>query len=379
MRYKKTVHAMSTLPILSLLASLMLVGCNRSEPEVAVIRPVRAMQVLAPNELLLRSFPGLASASTEVNLSFRVGGPLISRAVNVGDDVRAGDVVAQIDPTDFSVRLQAVEAQLERSLASKEYAQTEYNRIKRIMDEDPGATSEVALDTALRQLNVSSADVDTLQASVKAAQDQLKYTQLVAPFDGRVVATYVENFEDVLLKQPIMRILDRRKVEFSISVPESLIGYAPFVENVTIAFDAYPDREFIGRVKEIGEEATQATRTYPVKLILDQPDDIEILAGMAGVAKITSRPPDLKSGISIPATSVFSDTATGESLVWVCDPSTGRVSKRVITATQFSSSGLSVEEGLSQGEWIMVAGVHTAREDQQYRIVNVETGEEINQ
>jgi len=325
-----------------------------------------------------RSFPGLASASTEVNLSFRVGGPLISRPVDVGDEVEAGDVVARIDPNDFEVRLEGVRGQLERAKAAQAYAQTEYDRIARIMKEDPGATSEVALDTVQRQLNVAKADARSLEAGVAAAEDQLKYTQLKAPFSGRVASIYVENFEDVLPKQPIVRIIDRTRIDFKISIPEGLIGYAPYVEEVILRFDAFEGRGFKATIKEIGEEATQATRTYPVTLVMDQPKDVEILAGMAGNAQITSKPPDLESsGITIPADTVFSDGASPDTYVWVCDVAGQKLEKRKVEATHFSGTGLGVQSGLSAGEWILIAGVHTAKEGQQVHILDAASGEEV--
>ncbi|MHC5115024.1 MAG: efflux RND transporter periplasmic adaptor subunit [Planctomycetota bacterium] len=359
-----------------LLVLLTLSGCGK-EPPPEPVRPVRAMRVSGPNELLERSFPGLASASTEVNLSFRVGGPLTSRPVKVGDQVEKGDLIARIDPRDYEVRLEGVRGQLERANAAQAYAQTEYDRIARIMREDPGATSETALETKLRQLNVANADVRSLEAGVLAAEDQLRYTELTAPFSGRVVATYVEAFEEVLPKQAIVRIIDRARVDFKISVPEGLIGYAPYVRDIKVRFDAFEGRAFDAAIKEVGEEATQATRTYPVTLVLDQPDDVEILAGMAGDARITSRPPDLETGIAIPAGAVFSDGTSPDTYVWVCDESTRTLERRKVDARQFSDSGLRVKSGLNAGEWIVVAGVHSARNGQKVRLVDVATGEEV--
>jgi RND family efflux transporter MFP subunit len=360
----------------ALLLAVTVGGC-RDAPAPDPVRLVRAVRVAGPDDTMLRSFPGLASATNEVNLSFRVGGPLIARPVEVGDEVEAGDLVARIDPRDFEVRLDGVRGQLERAVAARDFAQTEHDRIVRIMNEDPGATSEVALDTTLRELNVQKANVRSLEASVTAAEDQLRYTRLEAPFAGRIVATYVENFEEVLPKQAIVRIIDRARIDFDISVPESLIGYAPYVESMVIRFDAIPDREFPAQIRKIGEEATQATRTYPVTLVMDQPDDVAILAGMAGEASIRSRPPDLQAGISIPAAAAFSDGTSSDTYVWVCDPRTGTLSRRAIDARQFSSTGLRVASGLEPGEWVLVAGVHTAREGQKVRIVDVATGEEV--
>lgn len=371
-------RSQSTLLLAGMLVILALGACKEKAVPPDPVRIVRAMQVAGPDEFMRRSFPGLASASTEVNLSFRVGGPLISRPVNVGDMVEAGDIVASIDPRDFEVRLESVRGQLERAEAALDYAQTEYDRILRIREQDPGATSELALDTALRERNVQKANVRSLEAGVMTAEDQLGYTQLKAPFAGRVVATYVENFEDVLPKRPIVRILDRARIEFGISIPEGMIGYAPYVKEIMIRFDAIAGREFPATVKEIGEEATQATRTYPVTLVMDHPDDVEILAGMAGDARITSRPPQFEeAGIAIPATAVFSDGSSSDTFVWVCDMSSRTLKRRKVEARHFSDTGLSVQSGLSAGEWVVVAGVHTAKEGQEVRIEDVATGEEV--
>jgi len=373
-------RSQSTLLLAGMLVILALGACKEKAVPPDPVRIVRAMLVAGPDEFMRRSFPGLASASTEVNLSFRVGGPLISRPVSVGDMVEVGDIVASIDPRDFEVRLESVRGQLERAEAALDYAQTEYDRILRIREQDPGATSELALDTALRERNVQKANVRSLEAGVMTAEDQLGYTQLKAPFAGRVVATYVENFEDVLPKRPIVRIIDRARVEFDISIPEGMIGYAPYVKEIMIRFDAIAGREFPATVKEIGEEATQATRTYPVTLVMDHPDDVQILAGMAGDARITSRPPQFEeAGIAIPATAVFSDGSSSDTFVWVCDMSSRTLKRRKVEARHFSDTGLSVQSGLSAGEWVVVAGVHSVREGQEVRIEDVATGQEIGQ
>lgn len=358
------------------LASVHMHGCEAQEAPDP-IRPVRAIQSAGSSGLLERTFPGVASASTEVNLSFRVGGPLIDRPADVGDELNAGDLVARIDPRDYEVRLAAARGQLERAIAARDFAQTEFDRIQRIMAQDPGATSEVALDAAKRELDVRTADIASLEAAVTAAEDQLRYTRLLAPFDGRVVATYAENFEDVLPKQAIVRVVDKARMEFDISVPESLIGYAPYVETVSIRFDAIPGREFEATVKEIGEEATRSTRTYPVTLVMDQPEDAQLLPGMAGDARIVSSPPDLEAGIAVPASAVFSHGSPPASHIWVCDVGDGSVSRRPVEVGRLETGGILITDGLEPGEWIVIAGVHSLSEGQRVRILDAETDREV--
>jgi RND family efflux transporter MFP subunit len=360
-----------------LLVLPVLVACGRDAEGPAPVRPVRALRVAGPDELMVRSFPGTASAASEVNLSFRVGGTLITREADVGDFFEAGAVLAQLDPRDFEVRLRNVQAQLEKAKAALMLAEDEFGRAQTAHDR--GGVSAIELARQREARDAASAQVDSLAATVDAAADQLKYTSLKAPFRGRVVSTYVENFEDVLPKRPIVRLLDRTRVEFEIFVSESLIGYAPYVEDVKIRFDAFEGREFTAAIKEIGEEATQATRTYPVTLVLDQPQDVEILAGMAGDARITSRPPQelAAGGIAIPAAAVFSDGSSGETFVWVVDEPSRTLSRRQVEARQFSKAGLRAQSGLSAGEWIVVAGVHSVTEGQEVRILDVTTGKEV--
>jgi hypothetical protein len=99
---------------------------------------------------------------------------------------------------------------------------------------------------------------------------------------------------------------------------------------------------------------------------------------MAGDARITSRPPQFEeAGIAIPATAVFSDGSSSDTFVWVCDMSSRTLKRRKVEARHFSDTGLSVQSGLSAGEWVVVAGVHTAKQGQQVRIQDVATGEEV--
>ena len=125
-------------------------GCG-SEPEPKPPRRVKTMQVLDASSLSTREFPGRADPGQEVNLSFRVGGPLIELPVNVGDRVEAGTLVARIDPTDYESAVKGVEAELQMAQAAARRAQADLGRIEATFRDDPGATSQTARDRA-RQL-----------------------------------------------------------------------------------------------------------------------------------------------------------------------------------------------------------------------------------
>ena len=346
-------------------------GCSKQETEEKeVIRPVRTFQIPSPGQFSQRNFPGRAKATQEVDLAFRVAGPLIEFPVEVGDKVKRGDLVARIDPRDFEVNVKSAQGKLDNAKAALRRAQSEYQRELNILKEDPGATSQTAVDRKREQRDKADANIKSFDAELDSTKDQLDYTYLKAPFEGNVVKTYVENFENVQAKQPILRILDDSRIEMVVNIPESLISVAPYVENIKVVFDPFPDTEISAQIKEIGTEASTTTRTYPVTLIMEQPEGIKILPGMAGKASGTP-PKNLAQqtfGIEIPIGAVFTDEASGNTFVWVIDETSSTVNKRQVEAGKLADRGIRIISGLKEGEWIATAGVHYLFEGQKVKL-----------
>ncbi len=370
-----TGSSLSRMPrtVLACFAALLLVACAEEPAPPPAAKSVFALQIEDLGAFAERSFPGRARAGQQVNQSFRVAGPLIEFPVSVGDEVEAGQLLARIDPKDYINQLATLQGQLERAQSVSTRAEADLRRIKNTYREDPGATSEAAVDMAQQIRDSSVANARSLEASVKEAQDRLDYTYLRAQFDGVVVETYVENFETVVPREPILRVLDPSSIEFVVQVPENLIGLAPYVESVAVQFDALPGVEVVATIKEIGREASQATRTYPVTLVMNQPEGGEILPGMAGQATIRSKPPETHAlglvGIDIPMTAVFNPERGGANYVWVINRDTNTISRREVTLGRLSRLGVLVDKGLEAGDWIVTKGVNTLSEGQEVRIL----------
>ena len=356
--------------ILLLIPLGLLTGCE--EPvEQPSIRPVIATRVSSPEEFIRNKFTGQAKPSQEVNLAFRVEGPLVALPVAVGDEVKKGDVIAKIDPRDYEVNLRNVEASRQRGNAQLTRAEADLRRLNNIYKEDPGATSQVAIDRAREIRDSAKANVASLIAATEAATDALGYTQLVASFDGTIVATYVENFENVQAKQPIARLVDTSKVEMIVNVPEGLISHAASVERIDVVFDSFPDVTLSAEILEIGREATETTRTYPVTLVMEQPEGIEILPGMAGTARGTEQ---LREGevarIILPGVAVAADQ-TGTSYVWtlISEGDDFAIAHRAdVTVGKLTPLGVEVTSGIEPGDLVAVAGVNVLREGQKVRV-----------
>ncbi|MCB1135892.1 MAG: efflux RND transporter periplasmic adaptor subunit [Chlamydiia bacterium] len=348
---------------------LTLSACQDTTSTPQSIRPVRVAEAVQLGDQLVQSFPGLAAATQEINLSFQVNGPLIERPAQVGTDVIQDQVLARIDPKDYVLRVKAAEGQLAQAEAALRRSKNDYDRIVRIQTEDPGATTEKAVDQARQNLDSAQAVVLSAAADLEVANNQLDYTTLRAPFGGKITATFVDNYQTVQAKQEILRLLDTSKIEMTIYVPESSMPLMTGKNSIQATFDLYPNRSIEAAIKELGTEASSVTRTYPITLIMEPPADITIFPGMAGKAVLKAPKPDGSAvGVQVPASAVASDKY-GRDYVWVVDRRANEVLRRYVTLGSLQDNGLTVSEGVQAGEWVVTAGVHYLHEGQKVEVM----------
>ena len=336
----------------------VLSGCGEDQEaeKEPVIRPVLSMVVGDIERFRTGTYPGRARATQEVDIAFEVPGKLVERSADVGDEVERGDVLAKLDPEDFQNSLDAAIAERERS--------------KAMLDRVEDAAKSGAV--AQQEVTNARATFQAAEARVGIAQKALDDTLIIAPFDGAIATTYVENFENVLAKQPIMRLLDSSQIEMVVSVPEALIGLAPYVQDITVTFKALPDVKIPAKIKEVGTEASLTTRTYPVTIIMAQPEGGGIAAGMAGQATARVELPEdwAQQGVLIPASTVFSpnDAPENETFVWTVDTTSSTVARRAVEVVGTASHGVRVK-GVEPGERVVTAGVSYLGEGQQVRLL----------
>ncbi len=362
---------------------LLITACSEPPEAPEPVRPIKAIEVGSLSNIQRRSFPGEAKAAMQADMSFRIGGDLISLPVNVGDKVKQGDLLARLDPQDHQNKFKAAQANLERARANLKRSESDYKRVLRIFKQDPGATSQADIDRKRQQRDQDKANIKSSSAELANMQNQLDYTYLKAPFSGKIVATYVENHESVRAKQNIVRLLDASSIEMVVHIPENLIKLVKYVEAVYVVFDAFPDTEIRATVKEVGTEASKTTRTYPVTLAMQPPEGVNILPGMAGktVRSDFNLPESIKldEGTVIPVSAVF-NKGPDKSYVWVINRESGSkelasVALREITIGKLTDRGIRVTQGLKDGEWIASAGVNYLTENQKVRIIDANSGQ----
>ena len=354
---------------LPLSLGLALVACDQQEvaEEAPLVRPVKAIQVSNIDQFGQRSFAGRAKATRELDLSFRVGGTMTELPVKIGDELEEGQEVAKLDPATYTAEVDQAKATLSRTQATLDNAKVQRERDKTLFDK--GHVAKAKLDQSIALEGEAKADVNAARASLEKAELDLSYTELKAPFPGVIVETYVDNFQDVRAKEPVVRLLDSSRIEMVVDIPENLISLVPNATNVKVVFDPFPNLEIPAEIKEIGTEASATTRTYPVTLIMDQPEEATILPGMAGKASGDGQAGAGSGNLSVPVAATFTPDDGGGTFVWVVDPNTKQVQKRPVTTGKVTELGIAVDDGLEEGEWVVVAGVSYLQEDQEVRLL----------
>ncbi len=343
--------------LLILLPTAFLLGCGE---EVVTEEPVRPVKVFKAGDtiggLSGRSFPGRAAANEEVNLGFEVGGILIKRPVDKGDEVKKGQLLARLDPRDFKNELAAAKAERDRARAYR----------------DRIAEALKARAVARQDLTDAEAQLEGAIAREEIKRKALDDSHIYSPYDGVIAFTYFDEFKRVQAKEKVLRLLDISKIKFTVDIPESLISYIPHVTKVWVEYDVFPGQEIPVKIKEVGTKASSTTRTYPVTLIMDQPKDIKILPGMAGKISGETDSPEIdgREGIEVPVAAVFTPNTEMQNCVWVVDEASKTVHRRKVKTGELSIGGIMVIEGLKLGERVVTAGVHLLEEGQKVRPMN---------
>lgn len=350
-----------------MLCWLGLASCSERVEREEPVRPVRAMAVGDLAAFSGRQFPGRAEAIQHADLSFRVAGTLMSLPAPVGSEVEEGQVVAQLDPRDFEVRVRGAEAALARATADLARAREEFTRASNAFER--GAVSEIEMVRVREAMNIASATADAIGADLQSARDDLADTMLRAPFGGEVASRFVENFEDVQARQRVLRLLNDQRIRFTVFVPESMMAMAIYVEEILCEFDSFPGREIVAEIDEIGREADEVTRTFPITLVMEQPEGMRILSGMSGRAWVSklAMPDEEADAFDIPPGAIVEEAGGGRH-VWIIDGATGIVSKRPVTTGAISPAGVRVR-GLERGDIVATAGAGFLREGQRVRLM----------
>lgn len=360
----RTRKRVSRLAGLALAASFAFVsGCGEEEKvREPVLRPVRTMEAVATSGARSRSFSGVAEAAVESTLSFRVRGNIQRLLVRTGDTVQPGQLIAELDETDYQLQLQEAEAALSQAEAQARQADAEYERVRGLYENRNASRSD--LESSRARAESATAQLDASRQRVEQAKSQLSYCRLRAPAAGSIASVPVEVNENVMAGSAVAVLASGERPKVDVPVPESLIGDVRQGERVEVSFDALPGRTFPAEVVEVGVMSTTLATAFPVRVQLTRAEP-DVRAGMAARVAFTFGRGDGRERYLLPPQAVLEDRAGR--FVFVVEPDSGRegvgiVRRRPVSVGELTGEGLEVFEGLEGGEKVVTAGVSRIEE-----------------
>jgi membrane fusion protein, multidrug efflux system len=315
-------------------------------------KPVRVATIaLAPLRTVL-TFSGSIQARTQADLAFRVGGKVVLRPVEVGDHVRAGQVLAQLDPADLQLSQEAAEAALQAAEADAANAKADQSRYDALGRNSP-AYLPSEYDKRVAANRMAAARLAQAVRQVSLARDQRAYGALTADADGVVTALPVQVGQVVTAGQTVATLAHTAETEVVVDVPENRLAEIRRTPDVTLSLWAAPKQILHGRVREIGALADPASRTFAVRVsVLDAPPGLMALGMTASVCFGTAD----NVAAALPTTALTD--RDGHPAVWVLDPALHRASLRPVDIMGYGGDGsVLVRAGLADGDQVVTAGL----------------------
>ncbi len=340
----------------------LLAGCKEAAAPKQEIRPVRTV-VVEPRPIEDdRQSVGEIRPRQESDIGFRVGGKLISRSVDAGASVKTGETLARLDEQDFQNRLRSAQADVTSAEAVLTEATAAEERQRQLLER--GVTTKANYDSALKSKRAAGASLESGKAALEIAKDQLKYTELKADFDGIVTAVGAEPGQVVSAGQLVVKLARPDGIDAVFNVAESAFRDRKAGERpeVIVSLLSSPGITSEGKVREVSPVADPVTRTYQVKVTLEQPPAaMRFGASVLGRLKATTAPVVVLPG------SALSDK-DGKPAVWVYDAASSKVQLRLVAVARYEADKVVVSEGLSKGDIVVTAGANRLRENQVVRL-----------
>ena len=351
-------------------AAVVLLSACAPKPEVAaVVRPVWVTRAAMAEVQDVAGFAGEIRARYETDMSFRVGGKILSRPVDLGASVRKGQVLAlaRLDAQDANLGALAARATLASAESDLEYARTDLDRYKDLLAKK--FVSQGVYDQKVNAFKAATARRDAARAQAGVSGNQAQYTTLAADADGIVTAVSAEPGQVVAAGQPVLRVARLGEKDAVISIAENQLAGIKERPEARIALWANPAKLYTGRIREVAAAADPATRTYTVKVAISDADD-QLRWGMSASVGFVPAKSAGQRAIVLPMTALTqtADASGARPAVWVVGAD-ARVKLTPVEVGRYAEQGVVITAGLSGGETVVTAGVHKLQAGQQVRLL----------
>jgi multidrug efflux system membrane fusion protein len=296
------------------------------------------------------NYSGEVKPRHEIAVSFRVGGKLRERLVEVGQSVGPGQPLARLDPADVELGASSARASLAAAESEFAYAKAELARYQDLRARN--FVSQAALEAKEAAYHATRGRMEAAGAQAGLARNQAAYATLSADGAGVVSAVLAEAGQVVAAGQPVLRIARPGEMEVAIAVPENRVDELRAADRLDISLWAAGGRSYAGRIREISPMADPVTRTYAVRVSLLDPD-AGVRLGMT--ANVLIKRQAAAAALLIPATALFQQG--DQPAVWIIGADQA-LTLRPVEVAAFREDGVLVAGGLQAGERIVAAGVH---------------------
>jgi RND family efflux transporter MFP subunit len=339
-------------------------GCSEEPAEVKAIRPIKSavVQVRSIGETVSQT--GEVRSRYETPMSFRLDGLLTFRLDN-GAVVKKGDILATIDKVPSRNNVLTARAELATTESALELARLTAERNRELFKKN--AISRAQLQEAKANLRTAEARFEAAATALSTAEETLTYTEIKAPRDGVISNVGAAVGQVVQVGQQVVTLISDRDRDAVFDVPEGLLNRGEGVSDVKISLISDPSVTSEGKVREVTPSADPVTRTFRVKVTLDE-QGRRMPFGAAVIGAIVLSPKKL---VELPSASLTNNK--GAPAVFVFDKETGKLAYRAVTVERYDDNAIYVSSGLKDGEIVATAGVSKLRDGE---VVKLGSGED---
>ncbi|MBA4273384.1 MAG: efflux RND transporter periplasmic adaptor subunit [Pseudomonas sp.] len=336
---------LKTVVVLGLLT--LLAACGDKKQVEKELPRVFVQEVKPADYAASVTLTGDVQARVQTDLSFRVGGKIIQRSVDVGDRVTAKQVLAKLDPKDLQTNVDSAQAQVVAEQARVKQSAAAFVRQQKLLPK--GYTSQSEYDAAQAQLRSSQSALTAAQAQLANAREQLSYTSLIAEAPGIITARQAEVGQVVQATVPIYSLARDGERDAVFNVYESLLAGPPTDRSIEVSLLDNPKIKTTGTVREITPAVSAQTGTVQVKVTLDSlPEGMQLGSVVSATAKTPGQ-----SAVELPWSALTKNLS--EPAVWIIDGE-GRAQLHTVTVGRYLTGKVIVSDGLKAGDKVIIAG-----------------------
>ena len=333
--------------LIGVFALALLAGCKPAKPATAEAAPAKTVSIAAAAHGRIAerlALGGTVQAAAEVRIVPRLTGRLLAVAVEEGDRVRSGQLLARIETPELEWQLEGQRAALATAEASLSRARSDRDRMRLLLDE--GAISQQQFENVATQAQMNEAQARQIRAAIRQIETQIGHGRIVSPVGGTVLTRTAEVGAMAAPGAPLFTLARDGRLSVSLQVPEQHVSRIRTGAAVQVRSAAYLGRAFGGRVARVNPAVDPRTRLLPVKVDLP-PSDLRV--GMFVEVGIEA---GARTAVVVPAGAIQSDGAGS----WVFLVERDRARRAAVKTGGRSGDRVEVVSGLEAGAKVVTGG-----------------------